>query len=269
MGLSVWLVGASTGIGYHLARELAAELAPEAGHLFISARSADKLQALADDINKSFPKVSVTVLPLDITDAPARDSALQQIADTTGSLDWLVLNAGTCEYIDMDRDDNDLDMYDRVLDTNFHGPVRLFHAALPLLRKGRDPRLVGISSSVTFSPLPRAQAYGASKAAFTYWLGTMAADLKPLGIRVQVVSPGFVDTPLTRRNDFKMPFLLSAEDAGKRIRKGIRRQQAHIHFPKRFTLGLRLFGLLPLGWQYALNSKLSRNAAKAKSRSAD
>ncbi len=262
----IWLVGASTGIGYHLAGEVAAD----ASHLYLSARSRDRLEALALELGHRYPHLQVTVLPFDITDAEARETAVSEIRAAGDGLDWLILNAGTCEYVEMERDDNDLGLYERVMNTNYHAPVQLFHSALPLLRQGRDPRLVGISSSVTFTPLPRAQAYGASKAAFTYWLGTMAADLRPLGLRVQVVSPGFVDTPLTRRNDFKMPFLLSPEEAGRRIFKGLRRKRTHIHFPRRFTLGLRLYGLLPLSWQYALNSKASRNhpgAAKRKATS--
>lgn len=254
---AIWLVGASTGIGYHLAAELAAD----ADTLYISARSIDRLDSLASELNRT-SQAQVIPLPMDMTSADARARALAAIGEQGGQLDWLVLNAGTCEYVDMAQEELDLDLYDRVLGTNFLAPVRLFHEALPLLRQSSEPRLIGISSSVTFTPLPRAQAYGASKAAFTYWLGTMAADLKPEGIRVQVVSPGFVDTPLTQRNDFKMPFLLSSEQAAQRIARGLRRKQTHIHFPRRFTLLLRLFGLLPLSWQYALNSRLSRNRAQ-------
>lgn len=244
----IWLVGASTGIG----KSLVAELAATAQTLFISARSEDKLTALAAEYD------NVTALPLDITQADARQRAVQTVTDA-GQLDWLILNAGTCEYVDMDQDDLDPGLYERVLDTNFQGPVALFHKALPLLRQSNDPRLIGISSSVVFTPLPRAQAYGASKAAFSYWLGTMATDLKGEGIHVQMVSPGFVDTPLTQQNDFNMPFMIDADNAARRIAKGLKRGTAHIHFPKRFTRLLQLEGLLPISWQWALNSKLSRN----------
>ncbi len=246
---TVWLVGASTGIGASLVEEWARE----AGHLFISARSADKLEAIAAG------RESITVVPFDITDEQGRSDAIEQVTAAGHGLDWLVINAGTCEYVDLEKEDPEPALYDRVIGTNFLGPVKLAHAALPLLRRSKAARLVGISSSVTFTPLPRSQAYGASKAAFTYWLGTMAADLGGEGIRVQVVSPGFVDTPLTRRNDFSMPFLVSSESAARRIARGVRRNRTHISFPRRFTIWLQLIGRLPLAWQYALNKKLSRN----------
>lgn len=246
-----WLVGASTGIGAALVDKLAAD----AETLYISSRSADKLNALAEQHS------NVKVLAFDVNDSTARKQAITDIEQQSGRLDCIVLNAGTCEYVDLELGDTDLSLYQRVLDTNFHAPVALTHEALYLLRKSDNARIVGISSSVIFTPLPRSQAYGSSKAAFTYWLSTMAIDLKGEGIRVQIVSPGFVDTPLTQKNDFKMPFLLSPENAAKRIRKGIQRNQTHIHFPWRFTALLLIEGLLPLSWQHALNSKLSRNKA--------
>lgn len=248
----IWLVGASTGIGAALVQELA----EDAEQLYISARSADKLSALAEQFS------NVSILPFDVTDAVGRQAAIAEIAEKSGRLDTLVLNAGTCEYVDLEQGDTDLGLYQRVLDTNFHGPVALTHEALHLLRRSSTGCIVGISSSVIFTPLPRSQAYGSSKAAFTYWLSTMAIDLRGEGISVVIVSPGFVDTPLTQLNDFKMPFLLSPENAAKRIRQGINKGKTHLHFPKRFTVLLLLEGLLPLRWQHALNSKLSRNKTK-------
>jgi short-subunit dehydrogenase len=161
----------------------------------------------------------------------------------------------------MTAEHTDMGLYERVINTNLMAPIALFHACWPQLRRSTKPRLIGISSSVTFSPLPRSQAYGASKAAFSYWLLSMATDLKPQGVTVQLVSPGFVDTPLTQQNDFKMPFLISAQQAAQRIRTGILRQQVHIKFPRRFTFWLQFFGMLPFSWQVAINSKLSRSRA--------
>jgi short-subunit dehydrogenase len=247
----IWLVGASTGIGYELAHTLAAQ----AHTLILSARTDSKLQALAHQLQTNHPKLKLQVLAFDLTDEAQRTAALSQVTE----LDWLILNACTCEYVDMTLEQTDMSLYERVLNTNVLAPIALFHAIWPLLRRSKQPRLIGISSSVTFSPLPRAQAYGASKAAFSYWLLSMATDLKPQGVLVQLVSPGFVDTPLTQQNDFKMPFLLSAKQAAQRIQKGLERRQVHIKFPYRFTFWLQFFGMLPLSWQVAINSQLSRS----------
>lgn len=247
---NIWLVGASSGIG----AALVDTLAPMAGRLWISARSTDRLTRLADS------RDNVSALPMDITDAKSRGAAIAHLEAHDETPDWLILNAGTCEYVDLNDAESELPaLYERVMATNFQGPVALAHQALPLLRRSSQARLVGISSSATFTPLPRSQAYGASKAAFSYWLGSMAADLAGEYIQVQMVSPGFVDTPLTRQNDFSMPFLLAPAAAAKRISRGLRKNRRHLHFPRRFTLALRLYGLLPLRWQWALNARLSRH----------
>ena len=153
----IWLTGSSSGIGRAMAEKLAAQ-----GHLLaLSARSKVPLQELADQ----FPG-QILVLPVDLTDAAAVQAVGQQIAHEWGALDWAILNAGTCEYVDVDT--FEAAMFERVMQTNVVGTANCIEAALPLLRKGTEPRLVGVGSSVTFCPLPRAEAYGASKAAIRY-----------------------------------------------------------------------------------------------------
>ena len=104
--------------------------------------------------------------------------------------------------------------------------------------------------------LPRAEAYGASKAAVSYLARALQVDLKPRGIDVSIIFPGFVQTPLTEKNTFEMPMLISTEQASQAIRSGLAKGKSHIYFPKRFTLILRLIGALPYRWQNALTSKL-------------
>jgi short-subunit dehydrogenase len=116
---------------------------------------------------------------------------------------------------------------------------------LPLLRKGIKPHLVGVGSSAAYVPLPRAEAYGASKAAITYLIDTLRIDLRREGIDVSLVSPGFVKTPLTDRNDFPMPFRVTVQQASAAIRRGIARRRAEVHFPRRFTLPLKFLAWLP------------------------
>ena len=105
--------------------------------------------------------------------------------------------------------------------------------------------IVGVSSVAGYSALPTALAYGASKSALTYFLNSLRFDLKPKGIDITVVSPGFVKTELTDKNDFEMPFIIQADLAAKYMLDGIARRDYEIHFPYRFTLIMKFLRLLP------------------------
>lgn len=201
-----WLTGASSGIGAALALRLL-----EQGHqVALGARQAHSLAALAT----RFPgQVLLAVGDLDQPEQVAQIAA--QIEQAWGALDLVILNAGTCEYLEPGQFDPAL--VERVMRTNVNGTSHCLAAALPLLRRGRQPHLVVMGSSVSWLALPRAGAYGASKAALRYLVESLRIDLVGEGIDVTLVSPGFVDTPLTRRNDFPMPQLWSAERAAAHI----------------------------------------------------
>lgn len=126
-----------------------------------------------------------------------------RIAQNWGALDTVILNAGTCEYIDAQQFDAAL--FERVVRINLLANSYCLEIALPLLRAGSRPHLVGVVSSVTYWALPRAEVYGASKVGLRYLLESLRIDLAQDGIDVTLVSPGFVDTPLTEKNDFPMP----------------------------------------------------------------
>lgn len=242
----IWLTGASSGIGEALTKALADRCL----HLYISARSRDKLETLAESAS------NITVLPADITDPESLQQAAEKIHATSGRLDTLIANAGTCEYVDALQLDPDL--FRRVHETNFMGMVNTVAAAIPLLQRSRRGYIAGVSSSVTFLAMPRAQAYGSSKAAVTHFLEAMKADLMPVGIDVSVISPGFVRTPLTDVNDFPMPMLISPEQAAGAIIQGLQKRPWQIAFPKRFTFLLSLLGHLPAPLRHRVTSAMSR-----------
>ena len=180
----------------------------------------------------------------------------QLLEDTWGALDLVILNAGTCEYLEPGHFDAEL--VERVMRTNLLGLARCLEVALPLLRRGEHPHLVVTGSSVDWLALPRAGAYGASKAAVRYLVESLRIDLIPAGIDVTLVSPGFVDTPLTRRNDFPMPQLWSAERAAAYIARRLPRRPLEISFPTLFILVLRLLGALPGRWRLKLGQRMAR-----------
>ena len=240
-GKRVWIVGASTGIGAALAVRLAAAGARVA----LSARSRDKLDALAAGMSGAL------VLPLDVRDAGALAAAYAAIIRQWGGADLTLFNAGT--YTPLRADQFDLATMDEHFAINWHGAVNGLAAILPdyLKRADQHPALAIVASVAGYRGLPQALAYGPSKAALINLAETLYLDLAPSGIGVSVINPGFVDTPLTAQNAFKMPALISADQAAAEIVAGFARGEFEIHFPKRFTGWLKALRLLPYAAYFA------------------
>lgn len=248
----IWLTGASSGIGAALA-----ELLLQRGQrLAISARRREPLEALAT----RYPD-QVLVAPGDLTDPLQVQAIGERIAQTWGALDMLILNAGTCEYLEARA--FEAAMIERVVRANLFSASYCIEAALPLLRLGQQPLLVGVGSSVTYLPLPRAEAYGASKAGLRYLLEALRIDLAAEGIDVTLVSPGFVDTPLTRDNDFPMPMRWPVQRAARHIVERLQRRPLEIAFPGPFIAALLLLAHLPARLRLAFGKRLARSGATA------
>ena len=242
---TVWVTGASSGLGRSLALQLAAK-----GNLVIaSARNQAELNKLAE--------LDANIVPLvcDITDEKAMETVYDQMVEISPLLDQVILNAGNCEYLDFPAPD--WAAVRRVMEVNFFGTVNCLKIALPLLRKSSNDRahVVAVASQVTAAPFPRAEAYGASKAAMRYFFDSLRMDLAAEDIDVTVVNPGFVDTPLTRKNDFPMPFLMPVEEAATRIIKNIAARPRTYSFPLRLSALLLLSKLMPGLWQKMVTPK--------------
>ncbi|MFJ7883580.1 SDR family NAD(P)-dependent oxidoreductase [Pseudomonas sp. NPDC096917] len=248
-GRRIWLTGASSGIGAHMAKELL----QRGAFLALSARTLGPLAELSE----RFPG-KVLLVPGDMTDHLQVREIGMTIAQTWGALDTVILNAGSCEYVDVRQ--FDARVIERVVSTNLLGSSYCIESALPLLRAGRSPHLVGVVSSVTYWPLPRAQAYGASKAGLRYLLESLRIDLAHEGIDVTVVSPGFVDTPLTEKNDFPMPMRWSAPKAALYICQRLEKRPLEISFPTVFIVILKLLASLPKRLQVAIGKRLARTS---------
>jgi NAD(P)-dependent dehydrogenase (short-subunit alcohol dehydrogenase family) len=235
----IWVTGASSGLG----RCLALQLANAGATVIASARNQRALDELAAE------QQNIRPLRCDIADPADCEGLAERMAEITSHLDQAILNAGTCEYLDFP--DPDWDAVRRVMEVNFFGTVNCVRIALPLLRRSRDGRahLVVVASQVTAAPFPRAEAYGASKAALQYFFDSLRIDLAGERIDVSVVNPGFVDTPLTRRNDFAMPFLMKAERAAELIINRLKARPRRYGFPIRLSLLLGVSRLFPGLWQ--------------------
>ena len=116
-----------------------------------------------------------------------------------------------------------------------------------------------MGSSASFFPFTRAQAYGASKAGIAYLAQSLAVDLKSEDIAVSLVSPGFVETALTDKNDFDMPMKISVEQASSEIKQGLDKRKLHVTTPRLFTFVLGLIGKLPMRFQHWLSLKMVKS----------
>jgi NAD(P)-dependent dehydrogenase (short-subunit alcohol dehydrogenase family) len=249
-GRTVWLVGASTGIG----RATASALHTQGAQVVVSARSAPALDAFV----AAHP--GARALPLDVTVARAVKAATQTLAGQ-GALDCVVYCAG--HYHAMDATHIDLPDMLRHNQINYVGALNLLDAVVPpLLAQAVNPstgqrgHLSLMASVAGYRGLPQSLAYGPTKAALINLSETLYLDLAPHSIGVSVINPGFVDTPLTRQNDFKMPALISPEQAAQEILKGWAKGEFEIHFPKRFTRWMKTLQMLPYPAYFAATRRL-------------
>lgn len=245
----VWVIGASTGIGAATARALLATGARVA----LSARSEDRLREVAGTPALTGGKALIE--PLDFTRGAEVMAAWDRIRTAWGGCDLVLVVAGTHQEI---RAWELTEANARaLLEINLHGPIATVAAVLPaLIAQGRGA--IGIVSSVAgYGGLPKALVYGASKAALINFTETLYFDLQPKGLGVYLINPGFVATPLTAKNEFSMPALISAEDAAAATLAGLRAGRFEIHYPPRFTNAMKLLRLLPYRAYFALVRRMT------------
>ncbi|BFM06274.1 SDR family oxidoreductase [Halioxenophilus aromaticivorans] len=245
---NVWLTGASSGIGKALAGELVSQ-----GHFVIAS---GRNQNALDELKAKYPN-HVETLAFDATSDADWESLPGRLAQVVDQLEMVVMAAGVCDYID--APDADVEVYRKVFEVNFFAGVRTVNCALPFLERSDLTRQVaGVGSLSAQAAFTRAQAYGASKSALEYWLECQRLDLSAREISVTVISPGFVDTPMTEQNDFSMPGKISAEQAAQIIAQGLEDKKMYIRFPKRLYWPLRLARWVPGLWFGWLADKIQR-----------
>lgn len=227
---TAWITGASTGIG----REIALQLAAAGVKVAASARSADKLAELGPGI---------LAVPLDVTDAAACRAAVQLIEAQIGPIDLAVFGAGAYSPVAIDA--LDPGVFAQTMATNYMGVVNCLSATAPGMLARRRGHLSWIASVAGYVGLPKAAAYGPTKAALINLAESLYPEMKERGVAVSVINPGFVETPLTAQNDFPMPFLMKPEDAARRSLEGLARRRFEIAYPRRFVAILKAARALP------------------------
>lgn len=241
----VWLIGGSTGIGEALARQLA-----HAGaRIALSARSRDKLELLA----QALP--GTRAYPFDMTDAAATAQTAQQIFADWGGVDVVVVMAGT--YVEMRAHNFELSTARQQIDVNLNGVLNVLAPVLPQLIRQRAGHLCLVSSVAGYSGLPNGMVYGASKAGLINMTEALYVDLGEFNVDVSLVNPGFVETPLTAKNKFPMPFIITADAAATAMMRSFAKGDFEMHFPRKFTRMLKFLRLLPYSLYFPAVRKIT------------
>ena len=247
MSERVWIIGASYGIGAALAERLA----DDGKTVFASARSEDKLQALADK-----HEGRIHPLPLDITDKTAAAAALAEIEGQGGPPDIVVLNAGS--HHPVAAKDFKADDLRKLTELNVMGVANCIEVVLPGMLQRDAGRLAVVASVAGYAGLPTSAYYGCTKGGVINMVESLAFDLRKTGVKLQLINPGFVKTPLTDKNDFAMPFLVTAEHAAEVIAKGLASDKFEIAFPRAFVLILKFLRMLPYRFYFPLVGRSTR-----------
>lgn len=236
MSRLAWCTGAGKGIG----RATALELAKDGWRVAVSARTADDLESL---VAESPRYGQIVAFPVDVTDEKATRETIEGIEAAHGPIDLALLNAGT--HIPMPVTEFQTATFRALFEVNVFGVVHSLSALLPRFMERRSGHIAVVSSVAGYCGLPTAAAYGATKAALITMCEALKPELDHYNVKLSVINPGFVKTPLTDRNTFKMPFLVSTEYAAKRIVSRLKTGQFEISFPRRFTFGMKVLRCLP------------------------
>lgn len=226
----VWITGASTGIG----REVALQLAARGVRVAVSARSAEKLEGMG---------AMIRAYPLDVTDPRAVLATIAKIELELGPIDMALMAAGAYAAIDVNAFEPE--PFARMMQVNFLGVINCISGLLPVMRQRRAGRIAWIASVAGYRGLPKAAGYGPTKAALINLAESLKPELELVGIKISVVNPGFVETPMTKGNDFPMPFLMKPEDAARRTIEGLAAGKFEVAYPTRFVAILKIARLLP------------------------
>lgn len=241
-----WITGAGKGIG----RALAKRLAEDGWVVAASARTQADLDTLAVQCQPG----RVEGFPLDITDSAQTATTLNRIARQLGEPDLAVLNAGT--HIPVTADDFSVAAVRQLVETNLMGTVHCLAQLMPRFIERKGGHIAVVASVAGYRGLPTSAAYGATKAGLINMCEALRPELARHGVRLTLINPGFVETPLTAKNDFPMPFLIPVEEAVEHMMRGFDSAAFEVSFPRRFALLMKLLRILPDRLFFALTRRM-------------
>jgi NAD(P)-dependent dehydrogenase (short-subunit alcohol dehydrogenase family) len=229
----IWITGASSGIG----KALAEKFSLEGWKVAASARRKEILDKMSSHEN-------IFSYPLDVTNEEQVKNSFEKIVEDFDGLDLCVFSSGTYDP-KLEKGIN-IKQNKFVMDTNFFGVLHCINSVEKYFKEKQVGHISIVSSIAAYRGLPNSSGYGPSKAALTNLTESLYFDFKKFNVRISLISPGFIKTPLTDKNDFPMPFIKSPEFAAVKIFNGLTKSKAfEIHFPKQLTLFLKFLRILP------------------------
>jgi short-subunit dehydrogenase len=229
----VWITGASSGIG----KALAEKFALEGWKVAISARRKEILDEMAKNEN-------IYSYSLDVTNQDQISDVFNKIINDLGSIDLCIFSSGT--YDPKLEQEINVKQNKFVMETNFFGVLYCIKSVEKYFKDKKDGHISIVSSVAAYRGLPNSSGYGPSKAALTNLAESLYFDFKKHNVRISLISPGFIKTPLTDKNEFPMPFIKSTDFAAEKIFNGLTKSKSfEIHFPKALTILLKFLRVLP------------------------
>ena len=234
----IWITGASTGIG----KALAIKFSKNGWNVAISARRLELLEEISKQNENIFS------FPLDVTNKDECNKVFSEIKNKFGQIDLCIFSTGTWD--PKKEKEIDVEQIENVMKVNFFGTVNSIKSVEKYFKELGKGHISIVSSIAGYRGLPNSTGYGPSKSALNNLTESLYFDFKKYGVRVSLISPGFIKTPMTDKNDFKMPFLKTTEYAADKIYNGLVNTNAfEIHFPKQLTIVLKILKILP-NWLY-------------------
>ena len=243
---NIWIIGASSGIG----KATAEYLANQGANIAISARRTDMINDVIDGLSEGHH----VALPLDVSDVGAFDKSIETLMGQWDRLDSVLFLPALYDFHTTTR--KDLDFIHKAIDVNFKAALTTVEKTLPIFEKQGQGQIVLCGSIAGYRGLPNGQPYCATKAAIINYAESLKVEMEPKNIDVKLISPGFVKTPLTNKNDFPMPFIIEAADAAHCIADGLVSKPFEIHFPKRMTYLMKFLQILPNPLYFMIGRKM-------------
>lgn len=248
---TIWITGGSTGIG----KALAVKFASKGWNVVVSARREELLNELSDQYE------NISAFPLDVTDKQKCAEVFDQIKKKYEDIDICFFSTGT--WNPKKEKEIDVAQIEEVFKINFFGTVNTIKAVEQYFRDRKKGTITIVSSIAGYRGLPNSTGYGPSKSALNNLAESLYFDFKRFGVRVCLVSPGFIKTPMTDKNDFKMPFIKTTDYAANKIYDGlINKNVFEIHFPKSLTIILKILSFLPSKLYFSLVGQMTKYQKK-------
>ncbi|MDC2970332.1 SDR family NAD(P)-dependent oxidoreductase [Candidatus Pelagibacter sp.] len=248
---TIWITGGSTGIG----KALAIKFANKGWNVAISARRENLLQEISSNHENIYG------FPVDVTDKIKCKQTFEKIRNKFESIDICFFSTGTWD--PKKEKDIDVEQIENVFRVNFFGTLNSIKAVEEYFKNRKMGTITIVSSIAGYRGLPNSTGYGPSKSALNNLAESLYFDFKRSNVRVCLVSPGFIKTPMTDKNDFKMPFLKTTDYAAEKIYDGlVNKNIFEIHFPKSLTLILKILSFLPSSIYFGLVGKMTKYQKK-------